>query len=619
MSLWGGRFSDGASDLFKQYNDSLSFDVLLWKQDIQGSIAWSKALTSAGVLTTAEQSRLEQTLVALLEEYQHREADIVASGEEDIHSWVEGQLVERLGDLGKKLHTGRSRNDQVATDLRLWLREKQKSLQTLLVECLSALNALAKSSLDIVMPGYTHLQRAQPISVAHWAMAYAEMLTRDLQRLEQATERTNWSPLGSAALAGTSFPIDRFQLADELAFNGPTANSLDAVSDRDFVCDTLYCASLNFVHLSRLAEDVIFYNSSETDFFTIDDSMTSGSSLMPQKKNPDIFELIRGKTGRVVGHLQALLMTLKGLPTAYNKDLQEDKEGLFDVISQWEITLKVLTATLKKIKVNQKNCTQALETGYLNATDVAEYLVKKAMPFREAHHVVGQMTQYAIQANKPLEKLTLQELQKFSSTIEEDIFDYINVLEVIKHRDVYGGTAPQQIQQAIKRIQHRVIAHQSLGKWDVRQATIRDIDGIEALIQHWAKEGENLPRSRQDIINQIQDFLVIKAGNRLLGCGSLYVYHDDLAEIRSLGVAPNTHNSGIGRDLVNAFIRKTQQLKLKRLFVLTRVPEFFAKLGFEYDDKETLPEKVLKDCYMCPKFHACDETAMVYPLDSVPR
>lgn len=630
MSLWGGRFAEQIDGQFKAFNDSLRFDFRLLSQDIQGSIAWCEALAEAKVLTDAERQSLITALqdldvcyaqVLMFDESKSQDKakqrqaiidEILASGEEDIHSWVETQLIKRCGDLGKKLHFGRSRNDQVATDLRLYCRDKITYLGKKMLTLLTEITHFAERNRAVVFPGYTHLQSAQPVSVGHWALAYGEMIKRDLRRLKQANSAGNRCPLGSAALAGTTVPIDRFKLARSLGFSGPTANSIDAVSDRDFVMDLLYAAATNFIHLSRMAEDIIFYVSGEAGYFTLADSLSTGSSIMPQKKNPDALELIRGKSGRVIGHLNALMVTLKGLPTAYNKDLQEDKELLFETLDFWPTALSVLSAVMASLKVNATRCEERIAANYLNATDLANYLVLKGLAFRDAHDICGQVVNYAEQAGKPLEALTLTEMQQFSDKLEEDVFTYIDPKSIVNYRDVYGGTNLVQIELAIGKNKAFLQSRTPVDFGAVEPATLQDVDGIEALVSWWAKKGENLPRSRQEIISQIQDFLVVRDMTTVLGCGSLYVYHDDLAEIRSLGVAEAAQGKGTGKKLVQAFIDKSRVLQVKRLFVLTRVPAFFSACGFTVGDKRSLPEKVMKDCQLCPKLHACDEIAMIY-------
>ena len=629
MSLWGGRFAGQIDDQFKIFNDSLRFDYRLLSQDIQGSIAWCEALAEAKILTVEEQDSLLLALKAIDEQYAKKlsgsigsvidkqnesnavKAEILASGEEDIHSWLEKKLIEHCGQLGKKLHYGRSRNDQVATDLRLYCKERVAELSKKLLGLLAEITAFAEKNRFTVFPGYTHLQSAQPVSVGHWALAYGEMIKRDLRRLKHANLSSNRCPLGSAALAGTTAPIDRFKIATKLGFSSPSANSIDAVSDRDFVMDLLYAASTNFIHLSRMAEDIIFYVSGEAGYFTLADSLATGSSIMPQKKNPDALELIRGKTGRVIGHLNALMVTLKGLPTAYNKDLQEDKELLFETLDFWPTALTVLSAVVASLKVNGERCQKAIASNFLNATDFANYLVHKGVTFRDAHEICGQVVNYAEAQGKALENLSLTEMQQFSDKLGEDVFAYIDPQSIVNYRDVYGGTNLMQIELAIEKNKTFLQSRTPVDYGAVEPATLQDVDGIEALVSWWAQKGENLPRSRQEIISQIQDFLVVRDLSSVLGCGSLYVYHDDLAEIRSLGVAEEAQGKGTGKKLVQAFIDKARALQVKRLFVLTRVPAFFAACGFVLDDKSSLPEKVLKDCQRCPKLHACDEIAMV--------
>ncbi len=389
MALWGGRFTQAADSRFKSFNDSLRFDYRLAEQDIVGSIAWSKALVSVNVLSVQEQQQLEQALNHLLQSVQQDPEQILASDAEDIHSWVEQKLIEQVGDLGKKLHTGRSRNDQVATDLKLWCRDQGVHLLLALKTLQQQLVAVAAEHQATVLPGYTHLQRAQPVTFAHWCLAYLEMFERDESRLTDALARLNTSPLGSGALAGTAYAIDREVLAADLGFTRATRNSLDAVSDRDHVMELMSVASISMLHLSRLAEDMIFYTTGEAGFIELADTVTSGSSLMPQKKNPDALELIRGKTGRVYGALAGMMMTVKALPLAYNKDMQEDKEGLFDALDTWFDCLQMAGLCFDGIKVNAARTLEAAKQGYSNATELADYLVAKGIPFREAHHIVG--------------------------------------------------------------------------------------------------------------------------------------------------------------------------------------------------------------------------------------
>ncbi|GGD73684.1 argininosuccinate lyase [Lacimicrobium alkaliphilum] len=449
MALWGGRFQGGSSAMFRQVNDSLPFDNVLAVQDLQGSIAWSRAIARAGVISAAEQSQLEQTLNELIALANEGKLDFAASTEEDIHSFVEAALIERLGDLGRKLHTGRSRNDQVATDLRLWVREHCEHLNQDLTRVIASLVSSAETNQQVIMPGYTHLQRAQPVRYAHWALAYVEMLKRDLGRLSDLTKRMNQCPLGCGALAGTTYDIDRQEIATELGFDSPCLNSLDAVSDRDYVLELLFCASTSMMHLSRMAEDLIFFNSGEAGFIRLGDQVTSGSSLMPQKKNPDALELLRGKCGRVFGHLQALLVTMKGLPLAYNKDMQEDKEGVFDAVNQWHCCLLISVEVIDSIKLDAERCARAAREGYANATELADYLVGKGTPFRSAHDIAGQVVLTALDQGKAIEQLPLETLKGYSELIEEDVYPVLQLEYLVDKRHILGGTGAKPVNKAL--------------------------------------------------------------------------------------------------------------------------------------------------------------------------
>ena len=449
MALWGGRFQSGNSDMFKQVNDSLPFDYVMAAEDIWGSIVWSRALKDAGVLTENEQFQLENSLNALKKQAEAGELDFASSPEEDIHSFVEATLTAELGDIARKLHTGRSRNDQVATDFRLWCRSHLASLRE---DCLNVIGALLEAATrheNAIIPGYTHLQRAQPVYFAHWCLAYVEMLKRDVSRIDDLQKRLNQCPLGSGALAGTTFPVDRDKIAAELGFDSPCLNSLDAVSDRDFVLELLFNASTSMMHLSRMAEDLIFYNSGEAGFLQLGDSVTSGSSLMPQKKNPDALELMRGKCGRVFGNLQGLLVTMKGLPLAYNKDMQEDKEGAIDSVNQWHICLCIAVEVLDTLSLNEERCRAAAQQGYANATELADYLVAKGIPFRTAHDISGQAVVLAIAKGKALEDLSIAELQTINNKIEDDVYDVLELEAVLNKRSVLGGTNKALVTQAL--------------------------------------------------------------------------------------------------------------------------------------------------------------------------
>jgi len=439
--LWGGRFEGKIDPGFAEFNNSYRFDRRLFEADVTASIAYCQALENANVITAVEGNQIRDALDTI----RKSGADEKHSAE-DVHSFVEARLIEMIGDVGRKLHTGRSRNDQVATDFRLWLRGSIDDLNEAIREAQSSVLDFAETNRDVVIPGYTHLQRAQPVLLAHWCLAYFEMLARDRERVTEARRRVNVLPLGSAALAGTSFPIDREALATALGFEGVSRNSLDAVSDRDFCVEFLSACSLIMVHLSRLAEDIILYATSEFGFFELGDAIATGSSLMPQKKNPDSMELVRGKAGRVFGDLMALLTTLKGLPLAYNKDMQEDKETVFDAFDTVSASLRVTATVLRNIKVNKERARAAASSGYMNATELADYLVRKGMPFREAHEVVGKIVMRAIESGKELEQM---ELSEFSELIGEDVYEALSLERTLAAKSQIGGTAREVVDKAL--------------------------------------------------------------------------------------------------------------------------------------------------------------------------
>ncbi len=449
-NLWGGRFTGKTDEIFAEFNNSFGFDRRLFFADVQASIAHCTALFHAGVLTRLEAERIKNGLQTILKraDYDKNYFDELPS--EDVHSFIEARLVQLIGDAGKKLHTGRSRNDQVATAFRLWLREEIREITKIALELQKVLLETAEKQKDAVLPGYTHLQRAQPIMWAHWCLAYFEMLARDRERLDEVWRRVNVLPLGSAALAGTSYEIDREEVAQQLGFEGISANSLDAVSDRDFAVEFVGACSLVMVHLSRMAEDLILYASSEFQFIELSDAVSTGSSIMPQKKNPDALELIRGKAGRIFGHQTALLTTLKGLPMAYNKDLQEDKEAVFDTVDTIKICLRVTAIVLNNLHVNEEKTRKAATTGYLNATELADYLVQKDVPFRLAHDTVGKIVMSAISKNKEINELDLSEMKFFSEHIEEDVFEALSLEKTLASKNQIGGTAPERVFEALE-------------------------------------------------------------------------------------------------------------------------------------------------------------------------
>jgi argininosuccinate lyase len=428
----------------------------MFAADIRGSVAHCNALGAAGVLTAAEVEKIKAGLQKIFERGQTDSSYFDELNSEDVHSFVEARLVELIGEAGQKLHTGRSRNDQVATDLRLWLRETidHLSIQTRSVQ--QALLDLAEVNRAAVLPGYTHLQRAQPILFAHWCLAYFEMLARDRERLDEIRKRVNVMPLGAAALAGTSFPIDRAAVALELGFAGVSRNSVDAVSDRDFCVEFVSTCALIMAHLSRLAEEVILYSTSEFGFFELSDAVSTGSSLMPQKKNPDAMELIRGKAGRVFGDLVSLLTMLKGLPLAYNKDMQEDKEAVFDSFDTTNSSLEMAALVLRNVKINSERMGAAASQGMMNATELADYLVRKGIPFREAHEIVGRVVVRAMGSGLELSGLSLEELRSFSGQIEKDVFAALTLEATIATKSTAGGTAPERVDEALASARKRL-------------------------------------------------------------------------------------------------------------------------------------------------------------------
>jgi len=450
QNLWGGRFTGKTDETFAEFNRSFDFDLRLFAADIRASIAHARAIQNAGILTAKEFEKIRKALTKLSDQAS-RGNDFFNDDEvEDVHSFIESRLVADIGDLGKKLHTGRSRNDQVATAFRLWLRGRVDEIDVLVRNVQQAIVDAAERHNDAVLPGYTHLQRAQPVLWAHWCLAYFEMLRRDRERLADARKRINILPLGSGALAGSGFAVDRESVAKELGFDGVTNNSLDGVSDRDFAVEFVSCCSLLMVHLSRLAEDLILYCSTEFGFVELSDSVSSGSSLMPQKKNPDALELLRGKAGRVFGHQASLLAMLKGLPLAYNKDMQEDKEAVFDTVDTVSISLKVAAIVLDNLKLNESRTSAAASTGYLNATELADYLVKKGVPFREAHETVGKAVVSGISQKRELHEMDLSELRSFSKKIDKDVFKSLDMQATLSAKNVTGGTSPKQVAKAIK-------------------------------------------------------------------------------------------------------------------------------------------------------------------------
>ncbi|HOM01973.1 MAG TPA: argininosuccinate lyase [Acetivibrio sp.] len=449
MKLWGGRFEKSTDKSVDDFNSSIRFDCRMYKQDILGSIAHAKMLGKCKIISEEDSLLIQNTLREILKDIEEGKVQFEIDAE-DIHMNVEKILISRIGDVGKRLHTGRSRNDQVALDIRMYLRDEVVEIKKLLVELERTLIEIAKNNIDTILPGYTHLQRAQPITFAHHMMAYFQMFRRDIERLNDCYKRINIMPLGSGALASTTYPLDRYMVAKELGFDSITENSLDAVSDRDFVIELSACLSILMMHLSRFSEEIILWASHEFGFIELDDAYSTGSSIMPQKKNPDVAELVRGKTGRVYGDLIALLSVMKSLPLAYNKDMQEDKEAIFDAVDTVKMCLPVFTKMIETMKVKKENMFRAAQGGFTNATDIADYLVKKGIPFRNAHEIIGKMVLYCIENNKAIDELDISEFKNFSELISEDVYEEISLSKCVSGRNLPGGPAKESVMASIE-------------------------------------------------------------------------------------------------------------------------------------------------------------------------
>lgn len=448
--LWGGRFTGATDPLMDAFNDSIGFDKRLWAVDVRGSQAYARELAKIGIVTEAEAEQIVEGLDAVAQEWASGDFEL-KEGDEDIHTANERRLTELIGPVAGKLHTGRSRNDQVATDLRLWLREQIVALQKHLKQLIEVAVDRAEQEVDLLLPGYTHLQPAQPVRWSHWLLSHAWSWQRDAQRLAEIYERVNVSPLGNGALAGNPFPIDRMALAQALGFADITANSLDGVSDRDFVVEFLFWSAMTMLHLSRLAEDLIIYSSSEFHFVTIADAYSTGSSLMPQKKNADSLELLRGKAGRIVGHLGGLMTTIKGLPTSFNKDLQEDKEPLFDAVVTLSTSLQIACGVIATLAPHREAMQLALTPAML-ATDLAEYLVRKGVPFRETHHVAGAAVNMAELQGVPLSELAVEDLRRLHDAFEDDVADVWNFEQSVEQRNTVGGTSRRAVLEQVDKL-----------------------------------------------------------------------------------------------------------------------------------------------------------------------
>ena len=452
MKLWGGRFKKDSNHLVEDFHSSISFDKRLYKQDIEGSMAHAHMLGEQGIITKEEAEQLIAGLQGILEDIKANKVEFMI-GAEDIHMNIETILTERLGNVAKKLHTARSRNDQVALDFKMYLKEEVKDIIDLLLDLEEVLIQLAKDNIHTIMSGYTHLQKAQPITLAHYAMCYAQMFKRDIERLEDCYERMDYCPLGSGALATTTFPIDREMTAKQLGFAHVCANSIDGVSDRDYAIEFAACASMIMMHLSRISEEIIIWSSNEFRYITLDDEYSTGSSIMPQKKNPDMAELVRGKTGRVFGDLQTLLVMMKGIPLAYDKDMQEDKEATFDAVDTVKKALLVFAPMLATMTVNKQRMKDGVKYGFINATDTADYLVGKGVPFRQGHEIVGHLVAYCEENGKALDELTMEEFHQFSDAFDNDVYAAIDVEKCLADRKVYGGPAPEAVKVAIEEME----------------------------------------------------------------------------------------------------------------------------------------------------------------------
>lgn len=447
--LWGGRFTKETDKKVYDFNASIKFDKRLFYQDIVGSISHAEMLAKQGIITDVERVLIAQGLMGIVQDVDSGELEI-SEKYEDIHSFVEAVLTQRIGDAGKKLHTGRSRNDQVALDMRLYTKIRVKETANQLTQLLAVILDTMEKNRETYMPGFTHLQKAQPTTLAHHYGAYFEMFKRDRQRMDDILERMDYCPLGAGALAGTTYPLDREYTAELLGFKGPTLNSMDSVSDRDYLIEFLSALSIVMMHLSRFSEEIIIWNSNEYQFVEIDDTFSTGSSIMPQKKNPDIAELVRGKTGRVYGALMALLTTMKGLPLAYNKDMQEDKEVSFDAMDTVENCLSLFTGMLQTMKFRKDKMAESAMNGFANATDAADYLVGKGVPFRDAHGIIGRLVLYCIAKNTSIDKLSLEEFKELSDRFEEDIFDAISLKTCVEKRLTTGGPGPEAMEEMLK-------------------------------------------------------------------------------------------------------------------------------------------------------------------------
>ncbi|MBZ4665344.1 argininosuccinate lyase [Mahella sp.] len=460
MKLWGGRFAKEADRAMERFNASIAFDKRLYRQDIEGSIAHAAMLAKCGIISEQDGQAIIEGLESILNDIESGQLKI-SEDIEDIHTFIEQQLTDRIGDAGRRLHTARSRNDQIALDMRMYMKEAIREIQHSLLSLMQVITDKAQHHIDAIMPGYTHMQRAQPVTLGHHMMAYFQMFKRDYERLDDCYKRTDIMPLGSGALATSTYPVDREYVARQLGFEAISENSMDAVSDRDFAIEFCCCAAMIGMHLSRFCEELVLWSSAEFNFIEMDDAFSTGSSIMPQKKNPDVAELIRGKTGRLYGDLTSLLTVMKGLPLAYNKDMQEDKEAVFDTVDTLTISIPIFSAMLDTVSFHEDVMLKAAQGGFTNATDAADYLVKKGMPFRQAHEVIGHLVVYCLDNGKDLSNLSLEEYRRFSDLFDEDVLQAIDLNTCVQSRNVYGGPAHQSLTAAIDHAKTFIRQHQN--------------------------------------------------------------------------------------------------------------------------------------------------------------
>ncbi len=626
MSLWEGRFSQAPDPLFRQLNDSLAVDWRLVDDDLRASIVWARALSAAGALTGGEADALCAALHALREEARALERPPLDSGAEDVHTWIEQRLVERLGDVGKKIHTGRSRNDQVSTALRLWLSRELERRGAELGDLQRALLDLAEAHLHTPLPGYTHLQRAQPITLAHWAHAHVEALERDAHRLALAKGSALRCPLGGAALAGSSVAVDRRRIARDLGFLGAMENALDAAGSRDFVLDALYACLATGLTLSRLAEDVVLYTTSEFSYFRLDDAFCSGSSIMPQKKNPDAFELLRARAGALLGLCAGFAATLKALPSGYNKDLQEDKAAVFGAMDQLSLLLRAAARGVRSIRVDEERCAAAARDPALLATELADALARRGVPFRDAHRAVGELVRRAEALSVGLDQLSLDAARAVVPDLAEEDLAALSLASALRRRSALGGTAPEQVALALASARARLERAEALHSDPedelpvgvrLRGARMAEVGALCELVNYWAQRGRTMRREPDEVAFSLRDFVVAEDDQgALIGCGALRLTNGGLAEICSVAVHPDCTRRGVGRAIVRALQRTAREIGVSTLFLSTDAPGFFVTLGFAPAPRDLIPKQAWEHPVLTEPRKA--ETVMLWRPDGAP-